>query len=127
MIIKSFVGGHTVNVFEGAIYDPAIRKYRGGRCVATIPFAGRMLSAKVSQTIAAPVEYEGVEIPTLTPQIFTDVDPIPEDGADFYIVSAMYVNARKALGLDTSKLLTMGGTVVDDDGKIVGVVGFNRN
>ena len=128
MRILSFVGGHPVNVISGAVFDPAVRKYRGGEKVCEIPFSGRMLSAKVSQTEAEPVVIDGISIPTMTPQVFADVDPIPSaDECDFCIVSAMYVAACKSLGIDTSRLLTMGGTVVDDDGRVIGVVGFNRN
>ena len=128
MKILSYVGGHPVNVYSGATFDASVRKYRGGEKVLEIPYAGRMLSAKVSQTAAEPVEIDGVEIPTQTPQVFADVDSIPSaQECDLCIVSAMYVAACKALGYDTSRLLTMGGTVVDDDGRIIGVVGFNRN
>lgn len=128
MTIKSFVGGHSVSVFAGSTFDPSIRKYKGGEKVAEIPFSGRMLSAKARQDAAEPVEFEGVSIPTQTPQIWESVDPIPSvEECDFCLVSAMYVAACKALGMDTSRLLTMGGTVVSDDGKILGTVGFNRN
>lgn len=126
--IMSFVGGHSVSVFEGATFDPSVRKYKGGKKVAEIPFSGRMLNARARQESADPVEFEGVSIPTMTPQIWDSVDPIPStEECDFCIVSAMYASACKALGMDTSRLLTMGGTVVGDDGKILGTVGFNRN
>ena len=128
MKVLSFVGGHPVNVIASAVYDASIRKYRGGVKVMEIPYAGKMLSAKVSQTEAEPVVIDGISIPTMTPQVFADVDPIPSaDECDFCIVSAMYVAACKSLGIDTSRLLTMGGTVVDDDGRVIGVIGFNRN
>ena len=126
LVIKAFVGGHDINVIKGATFDPTIRKFRGGEKVLTIPFAGQMLSTKVEQVEAEPVIINGVEIPTKTPQVFTAVDPIPED-VDFAIVSAMFVAAVKATGGDTSKLLTMDGTVVDDDGRVIGVTGLNRN
>lgn len=124
--IGSFVGNHDVVVYAGAQLDTTIRKYRGGTPVATIPFAGKMLSAKVSQDAAEPICIDGVEIPTRTSQQFTAVDPLPE-GYDYYIVSAMYVAACRAIGMPTDRLLTIDGTVVDDDGKVVGCTGFNRN
>ena len=129
MAIRNFVGGHNVVLFKGTTYDPASHKHKGGWPEMTFPYSGRSLSAKVTQTIAPPIYENGVKIPTLTPQTFIDVDPLPDDdnGKDLYIVSAMYVNACRALGIDTSRLLTVGGTVVDDNGKIIGVVGFNRN
>lgn len=128
MKIMSFVGGHEVNVIAGAEFDPAIRKYRGGSVVAVIPFSGRMLSAKAEQKLADPVVFDGVEIPTNTPQEWTSVDELPStEECDLCIVSAMYVAACKALGRDTSRLLTMANTVVDEAGRVVGVTGFNRN
>lgn len=125
--IMSFVGNHDVNVIEGATFDPAVRKYTGGHVVATIPFAGRMLSAKARQEDAEPVMFNGVAIPTKTKQVWESVDPLPSlEECDLCIVSAMYVAACKELGMDTSRLLTMGGTVIDGR-EIVGTIGFNRN
>ncbi|WP_286077372.1 hypothetical protein [Thomasclavelia cocleata] len=128
MTIKSFVGGHSVMVIEGATFDPSIRKFRGGEVALEIPFSGRMLSAKAKQETAEPIVVGGVSIPTKTRQIWESVDPLPStEECDLCIVSAMYVAACRDLGIDTSRLLTMDGTVVDDDGKIRGVTGFTRN
>lgn len=128
MKILSYIGGHSVNVYANCEFDPSVRKYRGGQVVATIPFSGKMLSAKARQEEAEPVTINGVEIPTQTPQIWDSVDPIPDESeADYCIVSAMYASACKALGMNTSRLLTMGGTVVDENGRVCGTIGFNRN
>lgn len=126
--ILSCVGGHSVSVFKDAEFDTTIRKFRGGEKVAEIPFAGFMLNARASQVDGEPITVEGVEVPTKTPQKWTSVDPLPDDTNDtMYIVSAMYVAACKELGLPTDKLLTIGQTVVDDAGHVIGCVGFNRN
>lgn len=128
MVIKSYVGGHGVKVFTGCTYDPAIRKYRGGRLAVEIPYSGRMLSAKVSQENAEPIFFDGVSIPVKTAQVFQSVDEIPgEDECDYCVVSAMYVAACKALGLDTSRLLTIGAPVADENGHVIGTVFLNRN
>ena len=74
---------------------------------------------------AEPVLYDGVEIPTQR-QKFVGVDPIPDDG-NLHVVSAMYVAAVREAGGNTSRLLTIAGTVVDDQGRVVGITGFNRN
>ena len=124
--IKSFVGGHDIVVYSGATIDPTVRKYKGGTPILRIPFSGQILNAKACQSVAAPVEIDGIAIPTKTPQTWESVDPIPED-CDYCVVSAMYVAACKALGMPTDKLLTIDGTVVSDDGRILGCVGFNRN
>lgn len=127
--ILSCVGGHPVNIYTGAEFDPDIRKYRGGEIAVSIPYAGFMLSAKAVQADDEPIVVNGVEIPTKSPQKWTAVDPLPEDddGETLYVVSAMYVAACKELGLPTNKLLTIGQTVVDESGRVAGCVNLNRN
>ena len=128
IIIKSFVGGHDVKIYSDSVYDPSIRKHRGGKVAAVIPYSGRMLSAVIAQTPDAPLEYNGALIPVNTPQVFTAADPIPtENECDYCVVSAMYVDACKALGIDTSRLLTIGEPVADDEGRVIGTVSLNRN
>lgn len=127
-LIKSFVGGHPVCVFAGCEFDPQTRKYKGGHKIAEIPYSGRMLSAHSDQTDAGEIEYNGTFLPTKTMPIFTSVDDIPgEDECDLCIVSSMYVSACKSLGKDTSRLLTIGETVVDENGHVIGTINFNRN
>lgn len=128
MTVKSFVGGHALRIFSECEYDPSIRKYRGGKMIAEIPYSGRMLSASFNQDAAEPVEYDGHMIPTLTPQIFNSVDELPDESeCEYCIVSALYVAACKALGRDTSRLLTIGLPVVDDAGRTIGCCALNRN
>ena len=128
MIIKSYVGGHSLKIYRNCVYDPSIRKYRGGTLLCEIPYSGRMLNAKIRQEEAAPLYYDGVAVPTLTPQIFEEVDRLPpETECDLCIVSALYAAACRALGRDTSRLLTIGPPVVNEDGITVGTVALNRN
>lgn len=128
MIIKSFVGGHSLRIFTDCVYDERIRKYRGGSLAAEIPYSGRMLSAKIKQENAEPISFDGILIPVKTPQIFEAVDPIPDtDECDYCIVSAMYVAACKALGIDTSRLLTIGDLVADEEGSVIGAICLNKN
>ena len=128
MTIKSYVGGHSICIFAGCEYDPAIRKYRGGRQIAEIPYSGKMLNAHWQQSEAEPVLIDGAEIPTMSPHVFSDVDEIPgADECDYCVVSALYVAACKALGRPTDRLLTIGGTVVDETGRIIGCCSLNRN
>ena len=127
-MIKSYVGGHEIRVFTGCIFDPSVRKYRGGELLTVIPYSGKMLSAVLDQQNAEPIYVNGVEIPTKTPQSFTAVDPVPnESESDYCIVSSMYVAACKSLGVDTSRLLTIGEPVVDDNNHVIGCINFNRN
>lgn len=126
--IKSFVGGHPVRIFKDCVFDEKIRKYRGGHLVAEINYSGKLLNAYFEQNDAGTIIYNGVEIPTSTPQIFTAVDDLPDESECKYcVVSALYVAACKALGRDTSRLLTIGAPVVDGEGHVIGTTSLNRN
>lgn len=128
MVVKSFVGGHKLCIFKDCEFDPEIRKYRSGGLIAEIPFGGRILNAHWSQTKAAPVVFDGIEIPTLSPQSFSDVDELPgTEECDYCIVSALYVAACKTLGCPTDRLLTIGLPVVDEEGRTIGCCALNRN
>ena len=126
--ILSFVGGHDIEVYENCCFDKETRKFKGGTHVATIPFSGRVLNAKIIQEDADDILSDGMILHTKTKPIYTDVDAIPgEDVCDYCIVSNLYVVACKELGIDTSRLLTIGGSVADDKGNVIGVCYFNRN
>lgn len=123
MKILNCVGGHDVNIYTDCEYNATTRKYTGGKFVTTIPYSGKMLFCKSSTVnFAEPIG----DIPTMPAPAWDSVDEIPED-CDYVIVSAMYITACKYLGLDTSKLLTLGSAVVDDSGKVIGCIGLVRN
>lgn len=128
MTIKSFVGGHDVNVYTDCIFDENTRKFTGGRLLTVIPYSGRMLNAKTQNPTTDTIDFNGTGIPVNSPQVFEAIDPIPpESECDFCIVSAMYVAACKSLGIDTSRLLTIGGPVTGEGGYVIGTTCFNRN
>ena len=123
--IINTVGGHDLTVYTGAEYDASIRKYRGGEVLTVVPYSGKMLSAKLADSDKEPIHIARVEIPTKM-QVVVDADEIPDDG-NLYVVSALYLTACRQLGRDTSRLLTIGGTVVDDTGRVIGCAWLNRN
>ena len=127
--IKSFVGGHEVAIYRDCTYDPAIRKYRGGRLVAVIPYGGRMLSAQARpQQEQAPIWLDGQPVPVRSAPAWASVDPIPPESECAYaLVSTLYVSACREMWLDTSRLLTVGGSVVDSAGNVIGAAWLNRN
>ena len=128
MTAKPFVGGHSLCIFADCEYDPSIRKYKGGNLIAEIPYSGRLLNAHWTQSEGEPVEVNDTMIPTMSPQVFTSVDDLPPTDECYYcIVSALYVAACKALGKDTSRLLTIGIPVVDENGRTIGCCSLNRN
>lgn len=128
MKIRSYVGGHEVVVIAGAHYDAASRKYRGGTVVARIPFGGRMLSAHSTQPELPDLPYEGASLPRRSAPQWESVDPLPSpEECDYAIVSTQYVAACHALGQDTSRLLTSGPAVVDDDGRLIGTAWLTQN
>lgn len=127
-MIKSYVGSHDINIYTGCQFDSKIRKYRGGKLVAVIPYSGHMLSAKLYPAETEIMYFENKKIIVKSPQRFVDVDPLPlDDNTDYYIVSALYVAACKSLGKDTTKLLTIGDTVVDENNNVIGCMNFNKN
>ena len=129
MKIKSYVGGHNVIIFRDAVYDPLIRRYRGGTPAVVIPYAGRMLSARAKpQEKLPPILMDGQAIPVRSALQWESVDPLPDENeCDYALVSAMYVFACKEMGLDTSRLLTVGGSVVNDTGAVIGAAWLNQN
>lgn len=127
MRIKSFIGNHPVRIYADCEFDPSIRKYRAGRLIAEIPYSGRMLSAKTVCEDTGRIEISGVDVPVSKIR-FTDVDALPDESeCDYCIVSAMYVAACRELGVSTDRLLTISTPVVDENGIVIGTVGFNRN
>lgn len=129
MTIRSYVGGHDIVVYNNTVYDKSIRKYRGGTPAVVIPYAGRMLSAVPKPAQEEQMEVNGVLVPIHKAIEWDHVDPLPNpEECDYALVSALYVTACKSLGIDTSRLLTIGGAVVDDTGRTtIGCVWLNRN
>ena len=112
---------HAVNIIEEAKFSPPIRKYRGGKILTTFAPSGRLLNARMGEDESTPID----GVPTKRMAILS-ADPIPE-GDDFYIVSQLYLAAAREMGWNTTRLLTIGGAVVDDDGHIVGASFLIRN
>lgn len=111
---------HTVNLIAGAKFDPAIRKYRGGETILTIPSTGMVSAKSADQTELEPILVNGVEISTISAPKWVSVDPLPEaEEGTLFIVSSLYVAACKKLGIPTDNLLTIGNAVVADDNRTV--------
>lgn len=100
---------HAINVVEGSIFNPAIRKYTGGNIVLSIPSNG-MLNAKINAVDLPVID----NIPVFG-KSFSGVDVLPE-GYDIYIVSAMYASAAVKAGMDMSKIYTVADPVYTEDG-----------
>lgn len=112
---------HSVNLIEGATFDPSIRKYRGGEVVKTFAPSGIILNARMGEEDDDPID--GVKTKRTA---ILSADPVP-GGDDFYIVSQLYLSAVRQMGWSTSNLLTIGGAVVDDNGRTVGASFLVRN
>ena len=125
--VKVAVGGHDISLYTGSVFDPAVRKYRGGNVIATLPYSGTMLSAvQTKPADAEPLAVGDIMIPTTQAPVFTGYDPVPDDGC-FYVVSQLYLAAVRQFGGDTNRLLTLGPAVVDDSGRVIGTTGLVRN
>lgn len=127
MKIKSYVGGHDINVYKDCKYNKETRKYYGGTLCLTIPFSGKMLSANISY-INDHILMNGSFVPIKSTQEFIDVDSPPNlDECDYIIVSSLYVCACKSLGISTANMLTIGDVVIDDNGNVIGCMNFIKN
>lgn len=112
---------HYVNIYVGAEFDPKIRKYRGGHITQIIEPSGVLLNAKMQEIDDEPID----DIVTKRSSIIS-ADPIPDDG-NYHIVSQLYLSAARQNGWDTSRLITIGGAVVDDAGRTIGASFLIRN
>jgi hypothetical protein len=91
------------------------------KVIVELPSNG-VLSAKMAKTDLNPIN--GI---TIKQSKFVSVDSLP-DGYDYYLVSAMFVAACREVGVDTSKLLTIGDAVYSDgDFKPCGTLNLNLN
>lgn len=115
---------HAINLIAGAVFDPLIRKAKGGEEIAEIPSSGILLSAKLS---TSPTEYLGKGV-TIAQQVVKSCDELPDEAkeADYIIVSALYASAYRQLhGEDGTPLVTIRDLVVAEDGKTPrGCAGF---
>lgn len=107
---------HTINIIDGAVFNPAVRKYEAPatvKPVATIPSSG-MLSAKMSTEPGQPVD----NVPTFVKKV-TGCDPLPDEVGpdDIVIVSALYATAYRQVNGDDKRIYTVADPVyAPDDG-----------
>lgn len=113
---------HTVSVITGSIFDPAIGKNRGGTVVIQFPASGFVATAKSSVDLLPSLVLDGISIP-FCKRSFSKLSELPK-GYDCYIVSSVYAQAAKELGMDTSRYLTPYGTVIGEDGTVTGCIGL---
>lgn len=108
--LKIFNGTpHAINVVQGAVFNPSIRKWTGGDVIMSIPSNG-MLNAKIDVVELTAID----EIPIFGKTI-SGCDLLP-DGYDMYIVSALYSSAILKTGADVSKVYTVADPVMNADG-----------
>ena len=112
---------HAIGIYSGSEFDPKIRKYRGGSLERTIEPSGVLLNAKMEEIGDEPID----GIITKRSRIIS-ADPIPDDG-NYHVVSQLYLSAARQSGWDTSRLITIGGAVVDDAGRTIGASFLVRN
>lgn len=115
---------HTVSVYAGTVYDPAIGKSKGGKEILHIPPSGHLASVISSVEPLEPMELNGVTVPTVA-RNFARVTELPRNGS-LYIVSSIFAQAAKALGYDVSNLLTPHGIVIDESGRTIGCTSLVR-
>lgn len=112
---------HAINIYTGSEFDSKIRKYRGGSLERTIEPSGVLLNAQMQEIDDEPID--GIMAKRSS---IISADPIPDDG-NYHIVSQLYLSAARQSGWDTSRLITIGGAVVDDAGRTIGASFLVRN
>lgn len=117
---------HPVHLYANAVFDPTIRKYRGGTKIGTFNSAG-MLSAKMAEKTVL-VREDGIVLKR-TEIVGCDEYPVYKlsESDTYLIVSQLYLSAARQMGWDTSHLLTIGGAVVDDAGRTIGAAFLTMN
>lgn len=106
---------HTVNIInpDDIHFDTSIRKWVAEPDVTpimSIPSSG-VLNAKIDTVEATPIG----DVPIFDKKI-NGCDSIPDDG-NIHIVSALYMAAARAAGLDISHLMLVADPVMSEDGK----------
>ena len=112
---------HEVSLIAGSLLDPGTGYRVGGHTVITFPPCGNVATVTSSLSARDPINVDGVIIP-IGLQTPATLSPLPE-GADFYIVSNIYLQAAKDIGLDTSRLLVP-YEKVRHNGKVIGCAGL---
>ena len=117
---------NTVNVYSGADLDPTTKKWKGGHLINTFPSVG-ILNARMEE-ITEYIKEDGIIFKrTRIVNYSCDLHPVLDQDNIYFIVTRVYLAVAKQKGWDTSHLLTVGGTVVDDDGNAVGTAFLNMN
>ena len=116
---------HECNIYTGSVFDPACGKCRGGELVMTIPASGVVGVATPEIIPDEPFMVGGLTIPSVRRK-YVRVSPLFDEEGKLYIVSAVYAEAAKQLGYDTTHLLTPNGHVINDRGMVIGCTGFAR-
>jgi len=98
-----------------------------GNVVLSIAPTGVVARAKQVDKSAGEVEFGGITIPVITTEFGAPEDlPEPTEGVGL-IVSVLTVSAARFVGRPTSDLYTVGQTVRDAEGKIIGARALVRN
>lgn len=134
---------HKVVVFgsESVEYDAKNRKYFINEVMPVILLIAEPTILLNAESVEVEAEVNGIPVWEVT---YPKVDDLPEsivteegleipcDENTYYIVSALYATARKNLGLDCSRLLTIHNPVykIKEDGAVsypLGCLGFRKN
>jgi len=111
---------HAINIVEGSTFNPAIRKFTGGKVIMSIPSNG-MLNAQIDTVDLSSILVDNgdtIELIPLFGKSVTSCDPIPA-GYDIYIVSALYSTAFRKSGQYCNRIYTISDPVMSEDGNTV--------
>lgn len=118
---------HEVIIFSNTVFDSTVRKNRltdDSEVILTLPSNG-ILNAQMEEVKDDDLS-DALGVPVIKKNVVS-IDDIPA-GQDI-IVSFPFATAAKAAGAipEGTRLFTINGAVVDDDGKIIGSAGLVLN
>lgn len=116
---------HTVTIYTGSIYDPLSGTNKGGRPILRVKPCGILATATSSVSAKPDLILNDIFVPTCC-RVFTKITPLPKEENTLYIVSSLYAQAAKELGVDCSNLLVPYGSVVNEHGQTIGCTGLVR-
>ena len=120
---------HSINIYTEADVEASGATYTvvaGCEPATTYPSAGVARAAQLDGQQHT-INFNGVEIPVFNPVQYGEPQnlPEPQEGV-FLVVSALTAQAAARHGRTTSDLLLVHRAVRDDQGRIVGCLGFCR-
>lgn len=112
---------HSVTILVGSMLDPSSNNRIGGTELMSFEPCGNVAVVTSALSGVSALDVDGCKVP-YGAQTTASLSKLPAD-AEYWIVSNIYAQAAKEMGLDTSHLL-IPYEKVKQNGRVVGCTGF---